>query len=104
MEPTVDGFFIQEGRHPNPSGKAYLAVPVAEAVAVLGLSDKLEYHPSEMPPRFGSPSPIDGMRSARYVVAQVEKLAAYALRLQEGFYVLEKTVTEICELKSGEKF
>ena len=104
MEPTVDVFLIQEGRDPNPSGKAYLAVPVAESVAVLGLSDKLEYHPSEMPPRFGSPSPIDGMRSARYVVAKVDKLAAKALRLREGFYVLEKTVTEICELKSGEKF
>src|SRR5436305_4165499 len=104
MEPTVDVFLIQEGRDPNPSGKAYLAGPVAESVAVLGLSDKLEYHPSEMPPRFGSPSPIDGMRSARYVVARIDKQAAHALHLPEGFYVLEKTVAEICELKSGEKF
>ena len=104
MEPTVEVFLIQEGRDPNPSGKAYLAVPVAESKAVLGLSDKLEYHPSGMPPRFGSPSPIDGMRSVRYVVAKVNKLAAEALRLREGFYVLEKTVAEICELKSGEKF
>ena len=104
MEPTVEVFLIQEGRDPNPSGKAYLAVPVAESVAMLGLSDKLEHHPSEMPPRFGSPSPIDGMRSARYVVAKVNKLAAETLRLREGFYVLKKTVAEICELKSGEKF
>ena len=103
-EGMVDVFLIQEGREPNPSGKAYFAVPVAKSVAVLGLSDKLEYHPSEMPPRFGSPSPIDGMRSARYVVAKVNKLAAETLRLREGFYVLEKTVAEICELKSGEKF
>jgi hypothetical protein len=104
MGPTVDVFLIQEGREPNPSGKAYFAVPVAQCVAVLGLSDKLEYHPLEMPPRFGSPSPIDGMRSARYVVAKVNKLAADTLGLREGFYVLDKTVAEICELKSGEKF
>jgi hypothetical protein len=104
MDPTVDVFLIQEGRDPNPSGKAYLTVPVAKSVAVLGLSDKLEYHPLEMPPRFGSPSPIDGMRSVRYVVARIDKLAAHTLRLPEGFYVLEKTVAEICELKSGEKF
>jgi hypothetical protein len=103
-EGMVDVFFIQEGQEPNPSGKAYFAVPVAESVAVLGLSDKLEYHPSEMPPRFGSPSPIDGMRSARYVVAKVNKLAADTLGLREGFYVLKKTVAEICELKSGERF
>ena len=104
MEPTVDVFLIQEGREPNPSGQAYFVVPVAESVAVLGLSDKLEYHPVEMPPRFGSPSPIDGMRSARYVVAKVNKLAAETLGLREGFYVLQKTVAEICALKSGEKF
>jgi len=104
MEPMVDVFLIQEGRDPNPSGKAYLVVPAAEAVAMLGLSEKLEYHPFEMPPRFGSPSPIDGMRSARYVVAKVNKLAAETLRLREGFYVLKKTVAEICELKSGERF
>jgi hypothetical protein len=104
MEPTVDVFLIQEGREPNPSGKAYFAVPVAQSVVMLGLSDKLEYHPLEMPPRFGSPSPIDGMRSARYVVAKVNKLAADTLGLREGFYVLEKTVAAICELKSGEKF
>jgi hypothetical protein len=104
MEPMVEVFLIQEGEDPNPSGKAYLAVPVAESKAVLGLSGKLEYHPSEMPPRFGAPSPIDGMRSARYVVAKVNKQAAESLRLREGFYVLEKTVAEICELKSGEKF
>jgi hypothetical protein len=104
MEPTVDVFLIQEGPDPNPSGKAYFTVPAAVSVAVLGLSDKLEYHPSEMPPRFGTPSPIDGMRSARYVVAKVNKLAADTLGLREGFYVLQKTVAEICELKSGEKF
>ena len=104
MEPTVDVFLIQEGPDPNPSGKAYLVVPVAESVALLGLSGKLEHHPSEMPLRFGSPSPIDGMRSARYVVSKVNKLAAEKLRLREGFYVLKKTVAEICELKSGEKF
>jgi hypothetical protein len=104
MEPTVDVFLIQEGREPNPSRKAYFIVPVAKAVAVLGLSDKLEYHPSEMPPRFGSSSPIDGVRSARYVVAKVDKVASDTLGLREGFYVLEKTVAEICELKSGEKF
>ena len=104
MEPTVEVFLIQEGRDPNPSGKAYLAVPAAESVAALGLSNKLEYHPSEMPPRFGSSSPIDGMRSARYVVAKVDKLAAETLRLPEGFYVLEKTVAEMCELKSGDRF
>jgi hypothetical protein len=98
MDVTVDVFLIQEGRDPNPSGKAYLVVPVAEAVAMLGLSDKLEYHPSEMPPRF------DRMRSPRYVVAKVDKRAGETLRLREGFYVLEKTVSEICELKSGEKF
>jgi hypothetical protein len=103
MRSTVDVFFIQEGREPNPSGKAYLAVPIAEAVALLGLSDKLEYHPLEMPPRFGSPSPIDGIRSARYVVAKINKLEAKTLGLREGFYVLEKTVAEIAELKSGEK-
>jgi hypothetical protein len=103
MGPTVDVFFTQEGAEPNPSGKAYFLVPVAESVAVLGLSDRLEYHP-EMPPRFGPPSPIDGMRSARYVVARVNKLAAETLHLREGFYVLEKTAPEICELKSGEKF
>ena len=104
MEPTVEVFFIQEGGDPNPSREAYLTVPAAGSRAVLGLSDKLEYHPSEMPPRFGSPNPIDGMRSARYVVAKVNKLAAEKLRLREGFYVLKKTVAEICELKSGEKF
>jgi hypothetical protein len=104
MEPMVDVFLIQEGRDPNPSGKTYLVVPAAEAVAMLGLSEKLEYHPSEMPSRFGSPSPIDGTRSARYVVAKVNKLAAETLRLREGFYVLKKTVAEICELKSGERF
>jgi hypothetical protein len=38
MEPTVDVFWIQEGRDPNPSGKPYLTVPVAESVAALGLS------------------------------------------------------------------
>jgi len=102
MEPMVEVFLIQEGRDPNPSGKAYLAVPAAESVAALGLSNTLEYHPSEMPPRFGSPSPLDGMRSARYVVAN--KLAAGTLRLPEGFYVLEKTVAQMCELKSGERF
>jgi hypothetical protein len=104
MEPTVDVFFIQDGGDPNPSDKAYLAVPVAESRAMLGLSDKLEYHPSEMPPRFGSPTAIDGMRSARYVVARVNEQAAEILRLRSGFYVLEKTVTEIFELKTGEKF
>ena len=104
MEPTVEVFLTQEGGDPNPSGKAYFAVPVAKSVDVLGLSDQLEYHPLKMPPRFGSPSPIDGMRSARYVVAKVNKLAADTLGLREGFYVLEKTVAEICELKSGEKF
>jgi hypothetical protein len=104
MGSTVDVFMIQEGREPNPSGKAYFAVPIAEAVALLGLSDKLEYHPLEMPPRFGSPSPIDGTRSARYVVAKINKLAAERLGLREGFYVLEKTVAEIAELKSREKF
>jgi hypothetical protein len=78
MDVTVDVFLIQEGRDPNPSGKAYLVVPVAEAVAMLGLSDKLEYHPSEMPPRF------DGMRSPRYVVAKVDKLAGETLRLRPG--------------------
>jgi hypothetical protein len=57
-----------------------------------------------MPPRLGPPSPIDGIRAARYVVAKVDKLAAETLRLREGFYVLEKTVAEICELKSGERF
>jgi hypothetical protein len=103
MEPTVDVFFTQEGREPNSSGKAYFVVPVVESVAVLGLSDKLEYHP-EMPPRFGPPSSIDGMRAVRYVVAKVNKRAAETLHLREGFYVLEKTVTEMCELKSGEKF
>jgi hypothetical protein len=103
MEATVDVFFTQDGREPNPSGNAYFVVPVTKSVAVLGLSNKLEYHP-EMPPRFGPPSPIDGMRTARYVVAKVNKLAADTLRLREGFYVLEKTVSEICELKSGEKF
>jgi hypothetical protein len=104
MESTVDVFLIQEGQEPNPSGKAYFTLPAAESMAVLGLSDKLEYHALEMPPRFGSPSPIDGMRSVRYVVAKVNKLAAETLRLREGFYVLEKTVAEICELKSGERF
>jgi hypothetical protein len=57
MESTVDVFLIQEGRDPNPSGKAYFTLPAAESGAVLGLSDKLEYHASEMPPRFGPPSP-----------------------------------------------
>jgi hypothetical protein len=104
MESMVEVFLIQEGRDPNPSGKAYLAVRAAESVAALGLSNKLEHHPSEMPPRFGSPSPLDGMRSARYVVAKVDKLAAETLRLPEGFYVLEKTVAQMCELKSGERF
>jgi hypothetical protein len=104
MDVTVDVFLIQEGRDPNPSGKAYFSVPAAESVAALGLSNKLEYHPLEMPPRFGSPSPLDGMRSARYVVAKVNKLAGESLRLPEGFYVLEKTVAQMCELKSGEKF
>ena len=103
MEPTVDVFFTQEGPEPKPSGNAYFVVPVAESVAVLGLSDKLEYLP-EMPPRFGAPNPIDGMRPARYVVAKVNKLAADRLGLREGFYVLQKTVAEICELKSGERF
>jgi hypothetical protein len=104
MESTVDVFLIQEGREPNPLGKAYFTLPASESGAVLGLSDKLEYHASEMPPRFGSPSPIDGKRPVRYVVAKVNRLAAETLRLREGFYVLEKTVAEICELKSGEKF
>ena len=102
MASTVDVFLIQEGPEPNPSGKAYLAVPVAESMALLGLSDKLEYHPSEMPPRFGSLSPIDGMRSARYVFAKVNKLAAETLGLREGFYDLKKTVMQICEIKSRE--
>ena len=47
MEPMVEVFLIQEGRDPNPSGKAYLAVPAAESVAALGLSHKLEHHPSK---------------------------------------------------------
>jgi hypothetical protein len=103
MEPTVDIFFTQDGPERNPSEKAYFILPVAESAAVLGLSDKLEYH-QEMPPRFGPPSPIDGKRAARYVVAKVNKLAAETLRLREGFYVLEKTVADIYELKSGENF
>ena len=53
MESTVDVFLIQEGREPNPLGKAYFTLPASESGAVLGLSDKLEYHASEMPPRFG---------------------------------------------------
>ena len=103
MGSTVEVFLIQEGREPNPSGKAYLALPIADAVALLGLSEKLEYHPLEMPPRFGSPSPIDGIRSARYVVAKINKPEAKRLGLREGFYVLEKTVAEIAELKSRKK-
>jgi hypothetical protein len=105
MGSTVEVFLIQEGKEPNASGEAYLVVPVAEAVAMLGLCDTLEYHPlKKKPPRSGSPSPIDGKRSARYAVAKVNKLVGETLGLREGFYVLEKTVAEIGELKSRVKF
>jgi hypothetical protein len=104
MGSTVEVFLIQEGKEPNPSGEAYLVVPVAEAVAMLGLCDTLEYHPLKRPPRSGSPSPIDGKRSARYAAAKVNKLVGETLGLKEGFYVLEMTVAEIDELKSREKF
>ena len=104
MGSTVEVFLIQEGKQPNPSDEAYIVVPVAEAVAMLGLCDRLEYHSLKKPPRHGSLSLIDGRRSARYAVAKVNKLVAETLGLREGFYVLAKTVAEIGDLKSRVKF
>jgi hypothetical protein len=84
MGSTVEVFLIQQGKEPNPSGEAYLVVPATEAVAMLGLCGTLEYHPLKKPPRVGSPSPIDGRRSARYAVAKVNKLVGETLGLREG--------------------
>lgn len=101
---TDGGCIFDPGRTRLESFRqAVLVCASTESVAALGLSSKLEHHPLEMPPRFGAASPLDGMRSVRYVVAKLDKHAAEALRLREGFYVLEKTVMEICQLKSGEK-
>jgi hypothetical protein len=100
MAVFVDVFLVQEGKHPNPSGKPYLQVPVSEAATRLGLSNGLPYWTPDNLPHFGETSVLDGVREPRFAVAEVGAAASRAMDILEGFYLLEKTVSEIQALKS----
>ena len=101
MEPTIDIYLVREGQDPNAYKTVYLTLPVtADTPSQLGMSKSKR---SDGPARFNvdlPKTPLDAVREPRVAVARLDKRAATALGLKEGFYPLTMTVDAVRKLKA----